>query len=430
MGLKIAVIGGASSYTPELFANLVENGNRVEVDQVTLFDPNFEKVVFITEVCRKLIKESRLAIEAVAAENRQKALVGADFVIMQIRVGGLAARVRDEKLPMQLGMVGNETTGAGGFMCGLRTVTATLNIAQDIEHLAPDAWIMNLSNPAGIVTEAIYKHSNLKAVGFCNIPINTQYDLAEVLQAPPEKIQMDYFGLNHLSWVRGVTVEGREMLQPLLAATHDRRSILYRRGLVDPMIDPDWLRILGMVPRWYNRYFYYPRQTMTEDRRETRVKGEEDLLAEEKLHQIYATVGYNQDARQILGAKGGAQYYLPVLQVIEAIVHDTGEVVIADVLNGYALPDLPPHVAVEVPARFGKNGFQPLPVGPAPLCVRGLLQTVKTYEELTIQAAVTGDRGLAIAALVANPLVGTYPKARKFFEVALENERSYLPQFF
>ena len=154
------------------------------------------------------------------------------------------------------------------------------------------------------------------------------------------------------------------------------------------------------------------------------------MLAEEKLHQIYTTVGFTEQARQILGAKGGAQYYLPVLQVIEAIVQDTGEVVIADVRNGSALPDLSEDVCVEVPARFDKNGFQPMAVGPAPLCVRGLMQTVKTYEELTIEAAITGDRGTAIAALVANPLVGTYEKARKFLEQALENERLYLPQFF
>ena len=269
MGYKIVLIGGASSYTPELFANLAAAGERVEIDQVALFDLNLERVSFIAEVCRKLIKEARPGIQIVATGDRQQALDGADFIILQIRVGGLAARVRDERLPMKLGLVGNETTGAGGFMCGLRTVTATLDLVQDIQRFAPEAWIMNLSNPAGMVTEAIYKHSNLKAVGFCNIPINTQYDLADMFGVQPEKIRMDYFGLNHLSWVRGVTVDGQERLQPLLRTVRDRRSVLYRSGLVDPVIDPDWLRIIGMLPRWYNRYFYFPSQTLAEDRRET-----------------------------------------------------------------------------------------------------------------------------------------------------------------
>jgi 6-phospho-beta-glucosidase len=354
---------------------------------------------------------------------------------MQIRVGGLAGRVRDEKLPLEFGLLGNETTGAGGFINGLRSVTAALEIARDIERFAPQAWLMNLSNPAGIVTEAIYRHSRVQVVGFCNIPINTQYDFSELLQVPPEKIRMDYLGLNHLSWVRGVYVDGQELLQPMLAKARSRRSLLYRSGLVDPLIEPGWLHTLGMVPRWYNRYFYAPARTLWEDRRSPQVDGEKDLAAEERLKQIYASAGYTAEARQILGAKGGSQYYLPVLQVIEAMLHNTGEQVIVDcrngaAMNGAAIPDLPAEACIEVPAWVDRNGISPLSVGPLPLCVRGLVHMVKSYEELTIQAAVSGDRGLACAALVANPLVGSYAKARAFLERALENERAYLPQFF
>jgi len=430
MGLKIAVIGAASSYTPELFANLIELYEQLEVERVTLVDLNLEKVNFIAGVCNRLLEGSNRKIKVGVTQHRQEAIAGADFIILQIRVGGLAARVRDERLPMEFDMVGNETTGAGGFVCALRTVPVALEIAQDIERLSPKAWLLNLSNPAGIVTEALLKHSQLRTVGFCNIPINTQHTISEILDVPPARVRLDSFGLNHLSWVRGAYVDGQEMLQPLIAKVRTRRSILYRHGLVDSLIDPEWLQTLGLIPGWYLRYFYYTGKVLEEDRHGLRSKGEKDMIAEEKLRQIYATSGYNEAARQILESKGGAQYYLPVLQVIDSIVHDRGEVVVVDVRNGGALPDLPPEVCVEVPARIYKERVDSLPAGPMPLNVRGLAQTVKTYEELTVEAVVTGDRRTALAALMANPLVGTYPKARHFFERVLENERPFLRQFF
>ena len=430
MGLKIAVIGAASSYTPELFANLIELYAQIEVERVTLVDLNLEKVNFIAGVCNRLLEGSNKKIKVGVTQHRQEAISGADFIILQIRVGGLEARVRDERLPMEFDLVGNETTGAGGFVCAIRTVPVALEIAQDIERLSPKAWLLNLSNPAGIVTEALLKHSQVRTVGFCNIPINTQYTISEILDVPPATVQLDSFGLNHLSWVRGAYVDGQEMLQPLITKGHTRRSILYRLGLVDSLIDPEWLQTLGLIPGWYLRYFYYTGKVLEADRHSLRSKGEKDMTAEEKLRQIYATSGYNETARHILKSKGGAQYYLPVLQVIDSIVHDRGEVVVVDVRNGGAMPDLPPEVCVEVPARIYKERIDPLPSGPMPLNVRGLAQTVKTYEELTVKAVITGDRRTALAALMANPLVGTYPKARQFFERVLENERSFLRQFF
>jgi 6-phospho-beta-glucosidase len=430
MGIKITVIGGASSYTPELFANLIEFRERLDVDQVTLMDLNSEKLAFIADVCERVLGGAHTGIKLVTTQHHEEAIAGADFIILQIRVGGLAARVRDERLPMEFDMVGNETTGAGGFVCGLRTVPVAMEIARYVERLAPEAWLLNLSNPAGIVTEAFLKHSQVRAVGFCNIPINTTYGLAEVLGVEPSQIRLDSFGLNHLSWTRGVYIGDEEMLQPLIVATHSRNSSLYQHGLVDSLIDPEWLRALGMIPGWYLRYFYYPKQILDKDRQSSRSRGEADMLAEERLREIYSTAGYGQEARRVLEAKGGARYYLSVLKVVDSIVHDSGKVAVVDVRNGNALPDLPPEVCVEVPARIGRDHVDPLPMGRMPLSVRGLVQAVKTYEELTVEAALTGDQGTAMAALMVNPLVGSYPKARAFLERVLENERPYLPPFF
>lgn len=424
MGLKIAVIGAASSYTPELFSNLIDFRDGLDVEQVTLMDPNLEKVSLIAEVSRRLLEESDMGIKVMTTQQRKEAIAEADFIFLQIRVGGLAARIRDERLPMEFGLVGNETTGAGGFACALRTVPIAVDIARDIEQIAPKAWLMNLSNPAGIVTEAILKHTRVHTIGFCDIPINTQYELSKVLHVPPSRIRLDSFGLNHLSWVRGAYVDEQEMLESLIAKASSRRSVLYRQGLVEELIDPEWLQTLQMLPGWYLRYFYYPERILEEDRRRARSDGEEDLLAEEKLMQIYSTTGYDQEARHILASKGGAQYYLTVLQVIDSMIHDRGELVIADVRNGSAMPELPAEVCVEVPARISRQAVEPIPVGTMPLCVRGLVQAVKAYEELTIQAAIKRDRSAAMAALMIHPLIGSYPKTREFLNRALENEWS------
>jgi 6-phospho-beta-glucosidase len=429
MGIKITVIGGASSYTPELFENLHAFRDSIPVDLVTLMDPNAEKVGAIGSVCQRLIEHRDLPTRLHITHRYDEALEGSDFVFMQIRVGGLAGRVRDESVPMELGMVGNETVGAGGFASAMRTIIPALAIAREIEQRAPNAWLMNLSNPAGIVTEAILKHSSVRVLGFCNIPINTTYALAAAVGVDPTTAQLDSFGLNHLSWTRGFYANGKELLQPLFDATIDPGGPLYQHGLIESMMPLDLIQTIRMIPGWYVRYYYFPEITLEQDRREDQVRGEEDMAAEEALRGIYGSEGYSEEAQHILKSKGGAQYYLPVLQVIRSMIGDRGEVVTANVRNGDTLPDLPPEVCIEVPTRFYRDRAEPLPIGPMPESVRGLVQTVKAYEELTIDAALTGSEGTAIAALMANPLVGSYPRARAFLNRMLLNEEGLIPQF-
>lgn len=422
MGVKLVVIGAASSYTPELFADLAEGQNRLGVDRVTLVDLNLNKLNFIAGVCQRIVDSNFLKITISTTDDLNTALPGAHFILAQIRVGGLEARVRDETLPMKFGMVGNETTGAGGFVCAMRTVPVMLEIARKVERMAPNAWILNMSNPAGIVTEAILKHTKVRALGFCNIPINTQYHLAKVLRVDPSSVQLDSFGLNHLSWVRRVLVNGQDQLAQLIDDAKDRNSILYRHGVVEQYLAPELLQTLRMIPSWYVRYFYYPEICMEEDRKEGQTKGVTDMRAEKELRAIYSREGYTARARQILAEKGGAQYYLPVLQAAESIEENRGDLIIADTVNRGSIPDLPSEVCVEVPCRIFKDRVVPLDIGAMPPTVRGLVQMVKAYEELTIEAATTGSLKLAIAALMANPLVGTYPKASGFLKQVIENE--------
>ena len=429
MGFKITVVGAASSYTPELFADLIDFRDRIDIDQVTLMDPNAEKLAMVESVGRRVLSAAGLSTVLTSTTSLDRAVTGTDFVIVQVRVGGLEARIRDETIPMELGMVGNETTGAGGFVCALRTVPAVLDIARVVERRSPEAWLFNLSNPAGIVTEALLKHTGLRTVGFCNIPINTTYELASVLGAAPQSVRLDSFGLNHLSWTRGALVDGKEMLQPLIAQASGRDSPLYQHGLVEDMLDPQWLRALKMIPSWYVRYYSHTEEVLRQDKASGPTKGSKDIEAEKQLHALYLAEGYGEAARRILASKGGAQYYLPVLQVISSIVHDGGEVVVVDVRNGGALPELPAEVCVEVPARIHRSRVEPLIVGSMPLAVRGLVQAVKAYEELTVEAATSGSHEAALAALVAHPLVGSVSRALSFWDRVLQNERAHLPRF-
>ncbi len=429
MGLKIAVIGGASSYTPELFADLAEFRDQLDVERVALMDLQADKLRLIAEVSDKLARHLQLPVQIEATQDLDEAVAAADFIILQIRVGGLPARIRDESLPMELGLIGNETTGAGGFACGLRTVPEALRIARQIERIAPRACLLNLSNPAGILTEALLKHTGLRTIGFCNIPINTTYAIAALLDVPPDRVELRSFGLNHLSWTKQALLDGTDRLPELIAGTMDLTSSLYRHGLVEDLLDPEWIRALGMIPGWYLRYYYCTEEVLVQDRGGHGVEGRRDMEAEEQLHVLYHTEGYGQSARHILASKGGAQYYLPVLQVMRAIVHNTGEQIVVDVRNGDALSDLPADVCVEVPARIGRDCAEPLHLGEMPLSVRGLVQTVKAYEQLTVEAAATGSQEAALAALVTHPLVGSYSKARRFWDLMLENEQPYLTQF-
>ncbi len=425
--MKIVVVGAGSSYTPELFASLTAGVRMVPVEEVALVDLNADRLGFIAEVAKRILDAAGSRMRLTTTTDLDRAVDGADFVIPQIRVGGLAARKRDEALPMSLGMVGNETTGAGGFVCALRTVPAVLGIARIVERRAPDAWVLNLSNPAGIVTEALLRHSGLRAIGFCNIPTNTARQLGGILGIDHERIRLESFGLNHLSWLRRAFVDGKDVLQPMFDEIRDHAHPL--SSMVDPLMSVEDLRTLRLVPSWYVRFFYFTEQVLAEDEASGTTKADRDVAAEERLSVIYRSAGFDDEARQILGAKGGANYYENVLAAIAAITNDTGDTIVADVRNDGAIPDLPRDACVEVPARIDKRAATALPVQDVPVPVRGLLQAVKAYEQLTIDAAVTGDRGRAIQALVANPLVRSYSLARPFLERVLDGDRAYLQSF-
>jgi 6-phospho-beta-glucosidase len=392
-------------------------------------DSNRDRVEIIALLVRRMFQQACIETEVTTTQSLEEAIQGADFLISQVRIGGLAARVRDERVPMELGMVGNETVGAGGFASALRTVPFAVELASLVERLSPHTLIINFTNPSGIVTEAIIKHTRARVVGLCNIPTDLRMGFASYLGVDVARVMLDYFGLNHLGWVRAVYVDGENVLPRLIEDSEEVGKGLYAQGLVDSLIPPNLLRSWGMVPNWYVRFYCRPDAVLAEQRRAKKVRGETDQVTDARLFGMYARGEFGPEAEHLLDQKGGTHYAEAALDIIASIVHDRRERLVLDVENRGTITELPSNVCVEVPTRVGQMGIEPLPLGHIPLSVRGLIQAVKAYEELTIEAAITGDRGIALQALMTNPLVGSYDKASKFLARLLEADRDYLPRF-
>jgi len=430
MTLKLGIIGGASSYTPRVVKGLIERQGEIPVSRITLMDPNRERLEVIASLVRLFYREAEIEVEVETTSEAERAIDGADFLISQVRIGGLAARTRDERTPLDFDMVGNETVGAGGFTSALRILPYAVELAAMVERLSPRTVIINFTNPSGIVTEAVLKHTAARIVGLCNIPTDLRIGFSEYLKVVPERVTLDYFGLNHLAWVRGVYLDGEDVLPGLIAESTGPDKGLYGHGLVDRLIPPALLRTWGMVPNWYVRFYCFPDVILAEQKRAATVRGEQDVEIEARLMEMYAAGEFGSEAQQLLDRKGGTHYAEAALDVMESMVLDKGARLVLDVKNEGTLPELPPDVCVEVPAIVRRSRIEPLSIGPMPLAVRGLVQAIKAYEELTIEAALEGDRGLALEALMANPLVGSYNKAKGYLERVLEADRDYLPRFF
>jgi len=430
MTLKLGIIGGASSYTPRVVKGLIERQGDVPVRRITLMDPNRERLEVIASLVRILCCEGGVKTEVETTSEAERAIDGADFLISQVRIGGLAARTRDERTPLDFDMIGNETVGAGGFVSALRILPYAVELAAMVERLSPQTVIINFTNPSGIVTEAVLKHTAARIVGLCNIPTDLRIGFSEYLKVGLERVTLDYFGLNHLAWVRKVYLDGEDVLPGLIAESTAPEKGLYRRGLVDRLIPPALLHTWGMVPNWDVRFYCCPDTILAEQKKAATVRDERDVEIEARLLEMYAAGEFGPEAEQLLDKKGGTHYAEAALDVMESMVLDKGARLVLDVRNGGALPELPSDVCVEVPAIVRRSGIEPLPIGPMPLAVRGLVQAVKAHEEITVEAALTGDQGLALEALMANPLVGSYDKAKGYLERVLEADREYLPSFF
>jgi 6-phospho-beta-glucosidase len=419
MGTRIAVVGAGSTYTPELVEGFARRAERLPIDDLVLLDIDPDRLEVVGGLARRMLDRLGWPGRITLTGDRDAALEGADFVLLQLRVGGQAARLVDETLPLRFGLIGQETTGAGGFAKALRTVPRVLEIAESASRrAAPGAWIIDFTNPVGIVTQALLDEGH-RALGLCNVAITLQRRLAARFGVAPERVQLEHVGLNHLSWERAVRVDGEDRLADLL----DEDAV----GLAEELRLPvEMLRWMRAIPSYYIRYYYLTRTVLAEQLDgHTRAKDVMDIEA--RLLEMYRDPALTEKP-DLLDHRGGAFYSEAAAQLIASLYDGAGDVQVVDVRNDGALPDLPDAAVVEVPAVIDRDGAHPVHLAPLAPEQRALVQTVKAYEELTVEAARTGDRDVALRALATNPLVGA-EAAAPLLDAILEADAHHLDRF-
>ena len=423
MGVKIAVVGGGSTYTPELIEGFQARRDRLPVDELVLHDIDPERLEVVGGLARRILRKHESPVELVLTSDREQALDGASYVIVQLRVGGQQARLLDETLPLEFGCIGQETTGPGGFAKALRTVPVVLDIAEETRRRgAPGAWLIDFTNPVGIVTQALLDHGH-RAIGLCNSAMGFQRRFAHLLGEPPERVLIDHVGLNHLTWERAVRVDGVDRLPELLDRFLDEIA-------ADIGVPAALIRVLQAVPSYYLRYYYSTDEVLrVQTSGAHKSRAQEVMEIERRLIEMYRDPTLAEKPK-LLEKRGGAYYSEAAAQLIASLEAGTEDEQVVDIRNDGALPDLPDDAVVEIPARIGAEGAHADPLTALRPEFLGLVQQMKAYERLTVKAAVEGDRAAGLKALMANPLIGRYNVARDLLDALLEANRNHLPRFF
>jgi len=420
----LAVIGSGSTYTPELVDGLIKARATLPLRRIAFMDIDERKRSIVGGLCLRQLRSAGMDCEAVLTGDLDEALRGADFVVTQIRVGKLPARHLDETIPLKYGLIGQETTGIGGFFKALRTIPVMANICARMEQLCPDAWLINFTNPSGIITEFVLNHTDVKCVGLCNVPINMLDDTREEAGAGCD---ITYLGLNHLSWITSVRRGGEELLPGMLQRGFTSKVM---ENIQDDGFTLECLRAVGGIPSSYLQYYYSRDAKLRHLLAEKKSRAQVCMEIEEQLLALYQDESIVEKPA-LLDKRGGHKYSLAAVSLIDAIANDTRDVQVVNILNRGALPFLEDRDAVEVAAVIGSDGATAVPVGPSwNDHMSGLMRTVKTYERYTVRAAVTGSEADAMRALLAHPLVGDWDKALACFNEMKEAHRAYLSQFF
>jgi len=423
VGVKVAVAGGGSTYTPELIEGFLSHADRLPVDELVLFDIDPDRLEVVGGLAKRIFAKREWPGNLVLTGDRDRALDGAGFVIIQLRVGGQAARLSDETLPPEFGCIGQETTGPGGFAKALRTVPVVLDLAEETQRRgAKDAWIVDFTNPVGIVMQALLDEGH-HAIGLCNSAMGFQRQIARLLDVDPSRVELEHVGLNHLTWERAARVDGVDRLPELIARSAD--VIGHEIG-----IPADLIRLLGAIPSYYLRYFYMTDEVLRDQTSGAkRSRAEEVMALEARLLEMYRDPHLDSKPK-LLEQRGGAYYSEAAAQLIASLHAGTGDDQVVDIRNDGALPDLPDDAVVEIPARIELDGAHPRRLSALLPEMLGLVQQVKAYERLTVRAAIDGDRKAALKALLANPLIGQYPVASALLDALLEANRQHLSRFF
>jgi 6-phospho-beta-glucosidase len=422
--MKLAVVGGGSTYTPELVDGFARLRDTLPVEELALIDPDAHRLDLVGGLARRIFAKQGHPGRIVTTSDLAAGVEGADAVLLQLRVGGQAARNQDETWPLECGCVGQETTGAGGLAKAMRTVPVVLDIAEQVRRLAPDAWIIDFTNPVGIVTRALLRAGH-RAVGLCNVAIGFQRRFAARLGVAPEQVHLDHVGLNHLTWERAVRIggpAGEDVLPKLLSEHGD--GIAADLHLPRPVLDR-----LGVVPSYYLRY-YYAHDEVVRELETSPSRASQVAAMEKELLEMYGDPALDEKPA-LLAKRGGAFYSEAAVALAASLLRpvgpDTaGDVQVVNTYNNGTLPFLADDAVIEVPATVGPQGARPLPVPPLEPLFAGLVAHVTAYEDLALDAALRGGRDRVLTALLAHPLVGQYSLAEQLTDRLVAHNREHL----
>lgn len=429
--LKVAVIGGGSTYTPELINGFIERQNQLPLDQLWLMDIDSERLDIVGRFAQRMARSKQAQFKIILSKNQREAIENASYVITQLRVGQMEARREDEYLGKRHGLIGQETTGIGGMAKALRTIPVILDIAEDIKKYAQGALLVNFANPSGLVTEALFRYApGITSVGVCNSALTTKMEMLEIINErlgtnfPSSEAKIKTLGLNHLTWYSGFEIQGRDYWPQIM------EEIITEMGKQEePDFDPDTLESLQMLPNSYLRYYYYTRKMLGKQETWPPSRAEEVFDIETDLLKSYKDETLS-DPPEDLMKRGGAYYSTVATHLLNAHYNDLDEVHVVNTRHNGAVPTWDKDWVLEMPCRVNAKGIFPMPTSPLPLVCESLINTVKSYEILTARAAVTGDRNAAYKALLVHPLGPSADKITAVLNDLLETNRQYLPNFF
>ena len=428
--MKVAVIGGGSSYTPELVNGFLERIESFPLTELWLMDISQERLDIVGKFAQRMVAAAGSPFTVHLTTNQKEAVEGAMYVTTQLRVGGMAARREDEYLGRKYGLIGQETTGIGGMAKALRTIPVILSIARDIEELASGATLVNFTNPAGLVTEALARYApNVPSAGVCNAPLNMKMQILTSLgfdaeSIEPDRAQLDTLGLNHLTWHRGFTLDGEDVWSQVMEGYLQK----VREDGDEAAWDIHTLESLQMIPNYYLAYFYYTDKKLALQEKWTPSRAEQVMEIEAGLLKQYAEPDRSQPPADLM-KRGGAYYSTVATQLLNAHYNDLNEIHVVNVPHRGAVAGYPEDWVLEIPCVVNRSGIIPLETDPLPLACFGLVAQVKTYEILTVEAAVHGDKDAAYQAMLANPLGPLADQVDAVLNDMLDINRAYLPQF-
>lgn len=435
MSLKLVVVGGGSSYTPEIIEGIIRRHDTFPVTEIVLVDieAGKEKLEIVGNLASRMIEKTGKPIKLSWTLNQKEALVNADFVSTQIRVGGLDARAKDERIPLSHGLIGQETNGAGGAFKAFRTIPVLMELAENVHNICPNAWIINFTNPAGIVTEALLKHSpHKKIIGVCNIPYNMRHSTAEILQAAPDDVTIEFVGMNHFVFGRKVWVKGIDLTEDVLEKLCGSDFDYSPANIVNLGWSKDFIQSLRMLPNPYHQYYFQTRDVLKKDIKayeEHGTRAEIVQSLEESLFQLYKNPDLRDKPKE-LEKRGGAFYSDVACSLMDSIYNNRGDIQTVNTMNNGAIPELPNDSVIEVNCVITKQGPQPIAVGELPASIKGLIQQMKGFEQLVIRAAISGNYQDAYTALLMNPLISDEKLAKVVLDELLEAHKEFLPQFY